>query len=177
MGSQSELAPEQLRPPEWCTDRPVDGRGVRTQDGLRVILRETYQVDSMENYAMAAKPSIDPARFLHDQVASASPDLLRSLLIIFVDALMSAEADAVCGAAALGTAPQPGDRPARQRRGGQPFLLAPAAAGEDLLRCGADGSDRHQRLVRIQPGGLQRGDVPVATVLKEHADRMPQGQV
>jgi putative transposase len=47
---------------------------------------------------MAAKPSIDPARFLHDQVASASPDLLRSLLTTFVDALMSAEADAVCGA-------------------------------------------------------------------------------
>jgi len=47
---------------------------------------------------MAAKPSIDPARFLHDQLASASPDLLRSLLTTFVDALMSAEADAVCGA-------------------------------------------------------------------------------
>jgi transposase-like protein len=31
-------------------------------------------------------------------VASASPDLLRSLLTTFVDALMSAEADAVCGA-------------------------------------------------------------------------------
>jgi putative transposase len=63
-----------------------------------VILRETYQVDSMENYAMAAKPSIDPARMLHDQLASASPDLLRSLLAAFLDALMSAEADAVCGA-------------------------------------------------------------------------------
>src|SRR5579875_861650 len=47
---------------------------------------------------MAAKPSIDPARFLHDQVAAASPDLLRSLLTTFIDALMSAEADAVCGA-------------------------------------------------------------------------------
>jgi hypothetical protein len=63
-----------------------------------VILRETCQVGSRGNYAMAAKPSIDPARFLHDQVASASPDLLRSLLTTFVDALMPAEADAVCGA-------------------------------------------------------------------------------
>jgi transposase-like protein len=52
----------------------------------------------MENYAMAAKPSIDPARMLHEQLASASPDLLRSLLTTFLDALMSAEADAVCGA-------------------------------------------------------------------------------
>ena len=47
---------------------------------------------------MAAKTSIDPARFLHDQLESASPDLLRSLLTTFLDALMSAEADAVCGA-------------------------------------------------------------------------------
>jgi putative transposase len=52
----------------------------------------------MENYAMAAKPSIDPARMLHDQLASASPDLLRSLLATFLDTLMSAEADAICGA-------------------------------------------------------------------------------
>jgi hypothetical protein len=42
----------------------------------------------MENYAMAAKPSIDPARMLHDQVASASPDLLRSLLTTFLDTLL-----------------------------------------------------------------------------------------
>jgi putative transposase len=62
-----------------------------------VILRETYQVDSLEN-AMAAKPSIDPARMLHDQLAVASPDLLRELLSTFIDVLMGAEADAVCGA-------------------------------------------------------------------------------
>jgi putative transposase len=42
--------------------------------------------------------SIDPARFLHDQLASASPDLLRSMLATFISALMSAEVDAVCGA-------------------------------------------------------------------------------
>jgi putative transposase len=42
--------------------------------------------------------SIDPARFLYDQLESASPDLLRSMLATFINALMSAEADAVCGA-------------------------------------------------------------------------------
>ena len=47
---------------------------------------------------MTAPSSIDPARFLHDQLASASPDLLRSMLTTFMNALMSAEADAVCGA-------------------------------------------------------------------------------
>jgi len=43
-------------------------------------------------------PSIDPARLLHEHLTAASPDLLRSLLTTFIDTLMSAEADAVCGA-------------------------------------------------------------------------------
>jgi transposase-like protein len=43
-------------------------------------------------------PSIDPARFLHEHLTAASPDLLRTLLTTFIDTLMSAEADAVCGA-------------------------------------------------------------------------------
>src|SRR5271154_962648 len=47
---------------------------------------------------MAAPSSIDPARFLHGQLSAASPDLLRSMLTTFINALMSAEADAVCGA-------------------------------------------------------------------------------
>ena len=47
---------------------------------------------------MTAPSSIDPARFLHEQLESASPDLLRSMLATFINALMSAGADAVCGA-------------------------------------------------------------------------------
>jgi putative transposase len=47
---------------------------------------------------MTAPSSIDPARFLHDQLESASADLLRQMLATFINALMSAEADAVCGA-------------------------------------------------------------------------------
>jgi len=47
---------------------------------------------------MTAPSSINPARFLHDQLESASPDLLRSMLTTFINALMSAGADAVCGA-------------------------------------------------------------------------------
>jgi putative transposase len=61
-----------------------------------VILRKTYQVDSLE-HAMT-KTSIDPAQFLHEQLESASPDLLREMLSTFIAALMGAEADAVCGA-------------------------------------------------------------------------------
>ena len=47
---------------------------------------------------MTASPSIDPARFLHDELAQASPDLMRHMLTSFVNALLSAQADAVCGA-------------------------------------------------------------------------------
>ena len=52
---------------------------------------------------MTVTPSIDAARLLEEQLAQASPDLLRELLTTFVNTLMSAEADAVCGAA-YGTA-------------------------------------------------------------------------
>jgi hypothetical protein len=47
---------------------------------------------------MTAPSSIDPARFLSEQLDQASPDLLRQMLSTFIDTLMSAEADAVCGA-------------------------------------------------------------------------------
>ena len=47
---------------------------------------------------MTAPSSFDPARFLPEQLESASPDLLRSMLVTFINTLMSDEADAVCGA-------------------------------------------------------------------------------
>lgn len=48
---------------------------------------------------MTVTPSIDPVRLVEEQLAQASPDLLRELLQTFISTLMSAEADAVCGAA------------------------------------------------------------------------------
>jgi putative transposase len=47
---------------------------------------------------MAARPSIDLSGWLSEQLAQASPDLLRGMVKTFAEALMSAEADAVCGA-------------------------------------------------------------------------------
>ena len=47
---------------------------------------------------MTAPSSIDPAHFLHEQLAQAGPDLLRQMLTTFINTLMSGEADAVCGA-------------------------------------------------------------------------------
>jgi putative transposase len=47
---------------------------------------------------MTAGPSIDPEQFLHEQLAQASPDLMRSMLETFINALLSAQADSVCGA-------------------------------------------------------------------------------
>jgi len=43
--------------------------------------------------------TLEPGEFLHEQLAQASPDLMRELLATFVNALLGAEADAVCGAA------------------------------------------------------------------------------
>ena len=47
---------------------------------------------------MTASPSIDLSGWLTEQLAQASPDLLRQMITTFVQALMGAEADAVCGA-------------------------------------------------------------------------------
>jgi transposase-like protein len=48
---------------------------------------------------MAAGPSIDVTGWLEEQLSQASPDLLRSMVQTFAQALMGAEADAICGAA------------------------------------------------------------------------------
>lgn len=47
---------------------------------------------------MTSSQFIDAEQLLADQLAEASPDLLRGLLSAFIAALMGAEADAVCGA-------------------------------------------------------------------------------
>lgn len=47
---------------------------------------------------MTAISSIDLTDFLDQQLDQASPDLLRQMLKTFVQALMAAEAEAVCGA-------------------------------------------------------------------------------
>ena len=47
---------------------------------------------------MTVAPSIDPARFLEEHLAQASPDLLRDMLSTFINTLLSADADAICGA-------------------------------------------------------------------------------
>ena len=47
---------------------------------------------------MTVVPSIDPARLLEEQLSQASPDLLRELLQSFINTLLGAQADSVCGA-------------------------------------------------------------------------------
>jgi transposase-like protein len=47
---------------------------------------------------MTSPHPIDVEKLLADQLATASPDLLRGLLSTFIHALMSAEADGLCGA-------------------------------------------------------------------------------
>lgn len=48
---------------------------------------------------MTATPSIDMSVWVDEHLGQASPDLLRNMVKTFAEAMMSAEADAVCGAA------------------------------------------------------------------------------
>jgi putative transposase len=48
---------------------------------------------------MTATPSIELPVWMAEQLSQASPDLLRQMVQIFAEALMAADADAVCGAA------------------------------------------------------------------------------
>ena len=73
---------------------------------------------------MTVSPSIDPARMLEEQLAQASPDLLRELLQTFVNTLLSAEADVVCGAAYGQSTPER----VNQRNGYRHRDLTPAPA-------------------------------------------------
>ena len=54
----------------------------------------------------ALMKTLEPGEFLHEQLAQASPDLMRELLATFVNSLLGAEADAVCGAAYGSRAPE-----------------------------------------------------------------------
>lgn len=55
---------------------------------------------------MTVMPSIDPALFLDEQLAQASPDLMRQMLSTFINTLLSAQADSLCGAEYRSRAPE-----------------------------------------------------------------------
>jgi transposase-like protein len=64
-----------------------------------VILNEIRRKNSSEEkHAMAAAPSIDLSGWMSEHLEQASPDLLRAMLSSFIEALMGADADAICNA-------------------------------------------------------------------------------
>jgi putative transposase len=64
-----------------------------------VILQKTCESTTEGVTTMTVDPnSIDLPAFMAEHLQRAEPDLLRSMLSSFVQALMSAEADAICGA-------------------------------------------------------------------------------
>jgi transposase-like protein len=64
-----------------------------------VILNEICRRNSSEEInTMAAPPSIDLSGWMTEHLEQASPDLLRAMLSSFVEALMGADADAICNA-------------------------------------------------------------------------------
>jgi putative transposase len=70
-----------------------------------VILKKSYQDALEEPNAMTVDPSIDLAAVMTEHLETAEPDLLRELLRTFVQAPMSADAHAACGAP-YGTSPE-----------------------------------------------------------------------
>ena len=91
---------------------------------------------------MTAETNLDMSGWMHEQLEQASPDLLRSMVQMFAEALMGAQADAICGAEfgerspdrgtpATGTGPAPGIRgPARST------CRSPSCARERISRSG-----------------------------------------
>jgi len=63
-----------------------------------VILRVISDNRLEEGHSITAPHIIDPTGLLGDALAEASPDLMRSLLQTTINALLSADADAVVGA-------------------------------------------------------------------------------
>ena len=55
---------------------------------------------------MTAPHIVDPGHVLSKAVSQASPDLMRSLLQTVINALLSADADAACGAEWGGASPE-----------------------------------------------------------------------
>ena len=98
---------------------------------------------------MTATQSIDLPGWMAEQLSQASPDLLRAMLQTFAEALMSADADAVCGAGYGQRNPDRTNTPQRlpAPRLGHPRRVDrsgdPEAAGgsyfPDWLLGGADG--------------------------------------
>ncbi len=68
--------------------------------------RTEFPLKVGEDTAMSATPTMDRARLLDEHLSQASPDLMRSTLPSFIDTLMPAEADAVCGAEYGATGPE-----------------------------------------------------------------------
>jgi hypothetical protein len=69
------------------------------EDGHRVILQQTVQSLAKEIIAMSANPrSIDLSTFVAEHLERTEPALLGSMLSSFIQALISLEADALCGA-------------------------------------------------------------------------------
>jgi putative transposase len=75
------------------------GLGLNEERGHRVIFRVNLSQHSRKGtITMTAPHIINPAGLLDQALGDASPDLMRQLLSTVINALLSADADAVCGA-------------------------------------------------------------------------------
>ena len=97
---------------------------------------------------MTALSNIDLCGWLSEQLVQASPDLLRAMLTTFVQALMGAEADSVCGAG-YGGQPPVLDEDRHQIGRSMRFALRPIAV--ERHADGMFGSERDTVLSPVRP--------------------------
>src|SRR3712207_1339456 len=77
---------------------PVGEAAARDRAGVRDLIGACARGPITVSSVSPERCVPNPARFLDEQLAQASPDLLRQMLTTFINTLMSAQADAVCGA-------------------------------------------------------------------------------
>jgi putative transposase len=87
-------------------DQATGGRAQLVEDGHRVLLRTEFRLKTEETPRDDRRPHDGSRHFVDEQLAQASPDLLRELMTTFINTLMSADADAVCGAPYGATSPE-----------------------------------------------------------------------
>lgn len=114
---------------------------------------------------MAAPHSVDPAEMLEQDLASASPDMLREMIASFANAMMSAQADQVCGAGY-------GERSVERvnRRNGYQMREWDTRAGTVELAVPKlrEGSFYPDWLLTHRPLGQQLLDIPVRQPVPEY---------
>src|SRR5215213_7914406 len=123
---------------------------------------------------MTATQSIDLPGWMAEQLSQASPDLLRAMIQTFVEALMSADADAVCGAGYGQRSPDRSNTRNGYRRRGWDTRTGSIDLAIPKLR---EGSYFPEWLLERRPAGRVRAGQRGRHLLPARREYPPDGEV